>query len=33
MDYFIDFLKYLAGFSIIIGVSLLILHFFLTGVF
>jgi hypothetical protein len=33
MDYFIDFLKYVAGFAVILGISLLALHFFLTGVF
>jgi hypothetical protein len=31
MIYFIEFLKFVAGFSLILGISLLSLHYFLAG--
>jgi hypothetical protein len=31
--YFLEFLKFLAGFAVILGLALLLLHFFLAGSF
>ncbi len=31
MNYFIDFLKFVTGFAIILGLSLLLLHYFTLG--